>query len=41
MIRNIMAVKQFLIVEFSYSINKYWIYQHEIRIDGSSIRKAL
>jgi hypothetical protein len=35
------TLKRFLIVESFYSSNEYFNYQHEIKIDDSSIRKAI
>jgi hypothetical protein len=37
----ISALKRFITAESFYSINKYLNYQHEIKIDDSSIWKAL
>jgi len=37
----ILAQRRFLVVESFYSVNKYLNYQHEVKSDYFSIRKAL
>jgi hypothetical protein len=37
----VLALKRFLFVESFCSVNEYLNYQREIKIDGSSIRKAV